>query len=386
MAAGIAAVNLNSFLYFTQIEGLMKIYLVGGAVRDQLLGLPVKERDWVVVGASPQEMLNLKFKQVGRDFPVFLHPKTHEEYALARTERKTGRGYTDFICYSDPRVTLEDDLKRRDFTINAIAQSPDGRIIDPYGGCKDLNKRILRHVSPAFAEDPVRILRAARFASRFNDFKVHRETNKLMQAMLVRGEVDALVPERVWQELQRAFSEEFPERFFIVLKNAGALQKLFPEIAAYFTPIKKALARAVELSRDTVVRFAAIMYSLSSEEIKNLCKRYKLPNSYKELALLVNKLKNNLAKLSKSADDCITLLEQIDAYRRPKRFRQFLLACEAGNKKLTKISKILHLAYKATKKIRLTPEIIAQTNKKDLRQTLHSKRASSLCLLQHQLL
>ncbi|CAL7963489.1 CCA-adding enzyme / 2'-nucleotidase / 2',3'-cyclic phosphodiesterase / Phosphatase [Gammaproteobacteria bacterium] len=356
----------------------MKIYLVGGAVRDQLLGLSVKERDWVVVGASPQEMLKLGFKKVGRDFPVFLHPKTHEEYALARTERKTGRGYTDFICYSDPSVTLEDDLKRRDLTINAIAQSLDGKIIDPYGGCRDLKKHILRHVSPAFAEDPVRILRVARFAARFNDFKVHSETNKLMRAMLAKGEVDALVPERVWQELQRALSEESPERFFMVLKRALVLQKLFPEIAAHFTSIKKALTRGVKLSRDAVVRFAAITYSLSNEEIKNLCKKYKLPSSYKELSLLVNKLKNSLDKLSNNADDCITLLEQIDAYRRPERFRQFLLVCEAGNKKLTKIAEILCLAYQATKKIRLTQETIARVDKKDLHQILHDKRGEQL--------
>jgi len=356
----------------------MKIYLVGGAVRDQLLGLPVKERDWVVVGATPQEMLNLGFKKVGRDFPVFLHPKTREEYALARTERKTGRGYIDFICHSDPSVTLEDDLKRRDLTINAIAQSPDGKIIDPYGGCSDLKKHILRHVSPAFAEDPVRILRVARFAARFNDFKVHSETNKLMQAMLAKGEVDALIPERVWQELQRALGEESPERFFIILKNALVLQKLFPEIAAHFASIKKALTRGVKLSKDAVVRFAAITYGLNNEEIKNICKRYKLPSSYKELSLLVNKLKNNLGKLSKNADDYLALLEQADAYRRPERFQQFLLVCEAGNKKLTKVYEILCLAYQATKGIKLTQEIIAQADKKDLRQILHDKRKKQL--------
>ncbi|MEI8054476.1 MAG: multifunctional CCA tRNA nucleotidyl transferase/2'3'-cyclic phosphodiesterase/2'nucleotidase/phosphatase [bacterium] len=353
----------------------MKIYLVGGAVRDQLLGLPVKERDWVVVGATPQEMLSLGFKKVGRDFPVFLHPKTHEEYALARTERKTGRGYTDFICYSDPSVTLEDDLKRRDLTINAIAQSPDGKIIDPYNGCRDLKKHILRHVSPAFAEDSVRILRVARFAARFNDFKVHSQTNKLMQAMLVNGEVDALVPERVWQELQRALSENYPERFFTVLKNTLVLQKLFPEISAHFISVKRALICAVKLSEDVVVRFAAITYCLSSEEVKYLCKKYKLPGSYKELSLLVNKLKNNLGKLSS-----ITLLEHADAYRRPERFGQFLLVCEAGNKKIAKISKVLSLAYQATKKIGLTQEVIAKTDKKDLRQVLHDKREKQLMI------
>lgn len=352
----------------------MKIYLVGGAVRDQLLGLPVKERDWVVVGATPQEMLNLGFKKVGRDFPVFLHPKTREEYALARTERKTGKGYTNFICYSDPSVTLEDDLKRRDLTINAIAKSPDGKIIDPYDGCKDLKKHILRHVSPAFAEDPVRILRIARFAARFSDFKVHSATNKLMQNMLAQGEVDVLVPERVWQELSRALGEASPERFFTVLEECQVLQKLFPEIAAHFVSIKKSLNRVVKLSSDIAVRFAAITFNLDREEIKNFCKRYKLPSACKELSLLVNKFKDNLSVLSKTGDGLVAILEQTDAYRRPERFQQFLLACEANNKKLIEISKMLRLAYQVTKKVKLIPENIAQIDKQKLHAVLHDKR------------
>ena len=356
----------------------MKIYLVGGAVRDQLLGLPVKERDWVVVGATPQEMRNLGFKKVGRDFPVFLHPKTHEEYALARSERKTGKGYTDFICNADPSVTLEDDLKRRDLTINAIAEDTDGRIIDPYNGCSDLKQHILRHVSPAFAEDPVRILRVARFAARFSDFKVHPETNKLMQEMLAQGEVDALVSERVWQELSRALGEESPERFFTVLENCQVLQKLFPEIALHFTAIKKTLICVVKLSSDVVVRFAAITFNLDKEEIKDFCKRYKLPSAYKELSLLVNKLKGSLAELSKTGDGLVTMLEQTDAYRRPERFQQFLLVCKAASAELAKIAKILQLAYQTTKNTRLTPEIIAQADKKDLHQILHDKRKNNL--------
>jgi tRNA nucleotidyltransferase (CCA-adding enzyme) len=360
----------------------MEIYLVGGAIRDQLLGLPVKERDWVVVGATPQEMLKLGFKKVGRDFPVFLHPKTYEEYALARTERKTGKGYIEFICYSDPDVTLEDDLKRRDLTINAIAETPDGKIIDPYGGCKDLKKHILRHVSPAFAEDPVRILRVARFAARFGNFKVHRETNKLMQDMLAQGEVDALVPERVWQELSRALGEQSPERFFTVLKKAGVLQKLFPEIAAHFTAIKKALAHAVKLSQDTVVRFATITFNFDQEDdVKNFCKRYRLPSTYKELSLLVAKFKNKLKESIKDAEGCVTLLEQTDAYRRPERLQQFLLACEANNAITNPMADKLYRAYQLTKKTRLTPEIIAETdNKKDLRQILHAKRKKQINL------
>lgn len=352
----------------------MEIYLVGGAVRDKLLGLPVKEKDWVVVGSTPKEMLNLGFKQVGRDFPVFLHPKTHEEYALARTERKTGRGYTGFVCHSDPSVTLEDDLKRRDLTINAIALDKRGKIIDPYNGCQDLKKRILRHVSDAFAEDPVRILRTARFAARFADFKLHKETNKLMRKMLAEGEVDALVPERVWQEFQRSLGEKSPEKFFVILKDTQVLPKLFPEIAVNFGPIKKALINATKLTSDPVTRFAAIAFSLDNPAINSLSERYRIPRIYRDLAILVAKFKNKLVKLSKDADGLITLLEQTDAYRRPERLLQFLSACMANKKNLEGISKKLLRAYKLTKKIRLTPRQVAQANKNDLQQIIHDKR------------
>ena len=363
----------------THFGQAMEIYLVGGAVRDKLLGLPVKERDWVVVGATPQEMLKLGFRKVGRDFPVFLHPKTHEEYALARTERKTGKGYTNFVCYAHPSVTLEDDLKRRDLTINAIAQTKDGKIIDPFDGSKDLKKHILRHVSPAFAEDPVRILRIARFAARFDNFKVDRKTNKLMQEMLAQGEVDALVPERVWQELERALSEEHPEKFFMVLKDCQVLPKLFPEIAANFTLIKKALMHATKLTPDPLVRFAAITFNFSQEDdVKLFCKRYRLPSSYKDLSRLIIKLKNNLVKLVKSTGGLVTILEQTDVYRRPKRLEQLLLAYEANNKKFSNIANRLHEAYQLTQKIRLTPKMIAKTDKKDLRQMLHDKRRKKL--------
>ena len=360
------------------IENSMKIYLVGGAVRDKLLGLPVKERDWVVVGATPQEMLQKRFKKVGRDFPVFLHPKTHEEYALARTERKTGKGYTDFVCYSDPKVTLAEDLKRRDLTINAIAEDLDGKIIDPYNGSKDLKKHILRHVSPAFAEDPVRILRIARFAARFGDFKIHIETNKLMQAMLANGEVDALVPERVWQELERVLSEQYPERFFVVLKNCQVLLKLFPQIATHLPACKKALKKAVILSKESVVRFAAMMFNLDKLEINTLCKKYRVPNSYKELSLLVIKLKNEAQKLSKDAGGLVTLLEHSDAYRRIDRLKQAFLACQANSKKFDGILDKALLAYKITKKIRLPPKIIMNADKQKLRQILHARRKKQI--------
>lgn len=362
----------------------MEIYLVGGAVRDKLLGIPVKEQDWVVVGATPQEMLKHGFRKVGRDFPVFLHPKTHEEYALARTERKTGKGYTEFICYADPSVTLADDLKRRDLTINAIAQTPTGKIIDPYGGCKDLEQHILRHVSPAFAEDPVRILRVARFAARFGNFKVHQETNKLMHTMLSKGEVDALIPERVWQELEQALTEQYPEKFFIVLKNCRVLQKLFPKIALHFTAIKKALIHVVKLSKDPIVRFAAITCNLNKEEdLKYLGEKYRLPKAYKELCLLVAKLKNELENLSKDADGMVTLLEQTDAYRRPERLQRLLLACEANNKSSAEISHKLQRTYHLTKKVRLPPKTIAQADKKDLPQLLHDKRKEAATIPFH---
>ena len=210
----------------------LRVYLVGGAVRDKLLGLPVTERDWVVVGASPEEMLRRGFKAVGKDFPVFLHPRTKEEYALARTERKTGPGYRGFAFHAAPDVTLEQDLARRDLTINAIAETTDGELVDPFGGKRDLEQRLLRHVSPAFAEDPVRILRLARFAARYHrlGFKVAPETMALCQRMVAAGEVDALVPERVWQELAKALMEPSPEVFITVLRECGALARLMPEV------------------------------------------------------------------------------------------------------------------------------------------------------------
>ncbi len=352
----------------------MKVYLVGGAVRDKLLGLPIKERDWVVVGATPKDLLDRGFKKVGRDFPVFLHPKTHEEYALARTERKTGKGYTDFICYSAPSVTLEDDLKRRDLTINAMAKDLAGKIIDPHHGLQDLKKHILRHVSAAFAEDPVRILRIARFASRFGNFKIHHKTNELMHTMLINGEVDALVPERVWQELERALRENHPERFFVVLKKCQVLPKLFPEIAAHLEEIKKNLKKITPLSQDSIVRFATITFSLDKKEIASLCKRYKLPNSYRELALLVARLKSDLLPSAKNVDGLVTLLEQSDAYRKLDRLKQALLVCKTNNKKLAKATARLLLAYKATQKTRLTPEVIMTEDKSKLRQILHDRR------------
>lgn len=356
----------------------MKVYLVGGAVRDQLLGLPVKERDWVVVGATPHEMLKRGFKQVGKDFPVFLHPKTHEEYALARTEKKIGKGYRGFSCYASPNVTLAEDLKRRDLTINAIAQDSYGKIIDPYHGREDLKKRILRHISPSFAEDPVRILRVARFASRFGDFKIHPTTNKLMKKMVSDGEVDALVPERVWQELIRAVQEPYPERFFMVLKNCGALLKLFPEISSHLSQVKKSLKSVVKLSRDSKVRIAAMTFDLNREEIVKLCKNYKTPNIYRELSLLTIRLKQDLLTLSRDAENIIILLEQSDAYRKPERLKQALIICWACDKKYSKAYRLVLRAYAITKDVRLTPKIIAGEDKNNLRQIIHDLRSTKL--------
>lgn len=344
----------------------MKIYLVGGAVRDELLDIPNTEKDWVVVGATVEEMLALDFKPVGKDFPVFLHPQTHEEYALARTERKTGRGYTQFAFHADPTVTLEEDLKRRDLTINAIAKTDTGELIDPYGGKKDIENRILRHVSDAFIEDPVRILRIARFTARFGylGFVIHDDTLKLLRHMVQNGEVNALVAERVWQEFSQALSEKNPELFFQVLRNCGALRILFPEIDRLFgvpNPVKwhpevdtgihtlLVLQAACRLSADPKVRFAALVHDIGKgltpwtdwphhhghEEkglgsVSALCKRYKVPSEYSALARLVSRYHGLCYKaLELKASTLVKLLRKLDVQRKPERFEQFLLACEA---------------------------------------------------------
>jgi tRNA nucleotidyltransferase (CCA-adding enzyme) len=347
----------------------MKIYLVGGAVRDRLLGLPVRERDWVVVGASPEEMTRRGFRQVGKDFPVFLHPETHEEYALARTERKSAPGYHGFVVHAEPDVSLEADLARRDLTINALAEDDDGELIDPYGGCADLEARLLRHVSPAFAEDPVRILRVARFAARLAPlgFRVAEETLALMRAMVVSGEVDALVPERVWQELVRALGEDTPSRFFAVLRDCGALARLMPEIDRLFGVPQSpephpeidtgvhtlmVLDQSALLSDDAAVRFAALTHDLgkgttprehwprhpgheerSEALVRGLCRRLRAPNRFGELATLTARLHGRVHKaLELDAAAMLELLEQADAFRRPERFEQLLLACEADHR------------------------------------------------------
>lgn len=341
-------------------------YLVGGAVRDQLLGLPVTEHDYVIVGATPQELLDQGFKLVGQDFPVFLHPKTKYEYALARTERKIGPGYTGFACYAAPDVTLEDDLKRRDLTINAMAQTESGQIIDPFAGQQDLAAKILRHVSPAFAEDPVRILRVARFMARYKalGFRIADETLLLMQQMVFSGEVRNLVPERVWQEFVRALQEPDPQEFIITLRSCSALKVLFPEIDQLFgvpNPIEwhpeidtgihilMVLKQAAQLTLDPQVRFAALLHDLGKgitpkekwphhpghEEhgvdlIKQLAKRYLIPRDYLDLAVLASRYHTHCHRVfDLKATTLVKTLEDLDAFRRPGRFKQFLLVCEA---------------------------------------------------------
>lgn len=306
----------------------MKVYLVGGAVRDKLLGIPVKERDWVVVGATPEELLAQGYKPVGKDFPVFLHPDTHEEYALARTERKTGKGYTGFVFHADPSVSLEDDLKRRDLTINAMAEDENGKLVDPYHGRQDLENKCFRHVSDAFSEDPVRILRAARFAAKLPEFSVDPNTNQLMQDMVGNGEVDALVAERVWQEFQRALTEKNPCRFIDVLQDCGALAKLFPNLTPNGAGTQK-LAGALTATQNPVIRFAILLHPLREEEITSLCSHYRAPTEYRDLARLVaSNLQIYPSIAEQPAETILAFIKKTDALRRRERFQDFLIACE----------------------------------------------------------
>ncbi len=345
----------------------MKIYCVGGAVRDALLGLPVRDRDWVVVGATPEMMLAQGFTPVGRDFPVFLHPETHEEYALARTERKTAPGYAGFAFHAAPDVTLEADLARRDLTINAMARAPEnegGELIDPYGGRADLDLKLLRHVSPAFTEDPVRILRVARFAARFTGSSLAPETLALMRHMVNAGEIDALVAERVWQELARGLMEAQPSRMFEILRECGALQRLLPELdrlwgvpqRADFHPevdtgvhVMMVIDMAARLGLSLPARFAALTHDLGKAEtpadilprhighelksatlLEPLCARLRVPADCRDLARLVARFHGDMHKIVQLRPDTqLRILERCDALRRPARFEEVLGACEA---------------------------------------------------------
>jgi len=317
------------------VTDTLQVYLVGGAVRDKLLGLPVAERDWVVIGATAQHMLDLGYTPVGKDFPVFLHPRSKEEYALARTERKVAPGYTGFTFNADPGVTLEQDLLRRDLTINAMAEDAHGNLIDPYGGRDDLDSGLLRHVSPAFAEDPVRILRVARFAAclAHHGFQVAHGTNTLMRAMVDNGEADALVAERVWAELHKALGCRTPARFFGVLQDCGALQKLFLELAACVAPDSDphgqpqlavpVLEAAAGMSRQPAIRFAALVCDVDNagglppEQLEAWCSRLRIPNQFRELAgkALVFRARVHAAMQS-SAGEILDLLTGLDAFRR----------------------------------------------------------------------
>ena len=345
----------------------MKIYQVGGAVRDALLGLPVHDRDWLVVGGTPEAMVAQGFTPVGRDFPVFLHPRTHEEYALARTERKSGHGYQGFTVYTSPDVTLEEDLARRDLTINAIAApadwTGDEAVFDPYHGVADLHAKVLRHVTEAFAEDPVRILRVARFAARFTDFSVAPETMALMQAMVQAGEVAHLVPERVWQEISRGLMQAQPERMFAVLRACGALAVLLPELDRLWGVPQRAdyhpevdtglhtmlvLGQAVQQQAPLAVRWACLVHDLGkgttpadvlprhigheqrgAKLVRQVCQRLRVPSECKELAELVAYEHGNIHRsLDLSPAAVLRLLQRCDALRKPERFAQALWACE----------------------------------------------------------
>ena len=311
----------------------MKIYLVGGAVRDKILNLSVKERDWVVVGATTQEMIDQGYRQVGKEFPVFLHPKTHEEYALARKERKTQPGYKGFTFDTSTHVSLIEDLQRRDLTMNAMAENDKGELIDPYHGKQDIENKILRHVSPAFIEDPVRILRVGRFLARYAQFEftVATDTLQLMRSMVEAGEVDALTPERVWKELDRALMEANPEKFFEVLASCHALIKLFPGLDIEGAGIS-ALKTATQLKFSSTIRFAVLFYDLKNAKssITQLCSRYRVPNEYKELAILVAQYyQTALETKNLSAEAILDLFYTLDIFRREKRSMNFIQACEA---------------------------------------------------------
>lgn len=398
----------------------MDIYLVGGAVRDQLLGLTVTEQDWVVVGATAEQLIKQGYRQVGKDFPVFLHPQTGEEYALARTERKTGKGYTAFECHAEPDVTLEDDLLRRDLTINAIAQTPDGKLIDPYGGQDDLKHKLLRHVSDAFVEDPLRILRVARFAARLHSqgFTVADETMRLMREMVRSGEVEALVTERVWREMQRSLAAANPEIFFHVLRQCGALAVLFPELDNLYgvpNPPKwhpeidsgvhtmMVLQQAVALSKDPKIRFAALLHDLGKaitpitiwpshhghddcgvELITEFCHRHKVPKEYQQLAELAGKyhiLAHRVEELT--PEKILSVLDALDAYRRPNRLTEFLLVCEADVRGRTGFetepyqqAKIWHNIYNITQQVDIQGIIASGKQGPDIKQELNRQRVA----------
>ncbi|XKH01719.1 multifunctional CCA tRNA nucleotidyl transferase/2'3'-cyclic phosphodiesterase/2'nucleotidase/phosphatase [Marinobacter nauticus] len=364
----------------------MQIYLVGGAVRDKLLGLEVKDHDWVVVGATPDEMLARGFKQVGADFPVFLHPTTNEEYALARTERKEGQGYHGFSVYSAPDVTLEDDLKRRDLTINAMAEDENGELVDPFNGHEDLENRTLRHVSEAFCEDPLRILRTARFAARLapKGFTVCPETHALMQRMVSEGELEHVAPERVWQEIQRALHEKSPTVFFELLQELGALAALIPELSAP-EPLAtglKALACTDERDGTTDQRFAALLSALPETDAEQRASAMKAPNNCRDMARLTSHFTENLENAGSdglTAEQIMELLNQADVWRKPERFELLLqtLACTTTESQRPAIDQ-LRAAVNAATGVS-AKDLMAQGYKgKTLGEAIHRERLTQI--------
>ncbi len=400
----------------------MKIYLVGGAVRDGLLGLPVKDKDWVVVGATPQHMLDAGYQQVGRDFPVFLHPDSREEYALARTERKSGHGYTGFVCHAEPDVTLEQDLQRRDLTINAIALDERGEYVDPWGGRTDLARRILRHVSPAFSEDPLRVLRVARFAARYAhlNFRIADDTMTLMREMAARGELAHLTPERVWKETENALTSRNPQVYFQVLRDCGALAVLFPEIDALFgvpAPEKwhpeidtgvhtlLTLSMAAQLSPDVDVRFSALTHDLGKgltpkhlwprhhghgpagvKLVEQLCQRLRVPNDIRDLAKLVAEYHDLIHTLPiLRPETLVRLFDSLDAWRKPQRVEQLALTSEADARGRTGFEasdypqgRLLRDAWQVAQSVS-TKEVVAQGFQgMEIREELTRRRVTAV--------
>jgi len=404
----------------------MQVYLVGGAVRDALLGISVEERDWVVVGSTREQLENLNYRAVGRDFPVFLHPESHEEYALARRERKIAPGYRGFAVEFGPEVTLAEDLARRDLTINAMAQAADGTLIDPYGGRRDLDARILRHVSAAFIEDPVRILRVARFAARFAPlgFTVAAETLELMRSMVDRHEVDALVAERVWQESEKALRESAAARFFEVLRECGALRLIYPEVDALFgvpqpgewhpeidtgVHTLMVLEQAGRLSADPKVRFAALVHDLGKaltprsdwpkhhghEErsvnlIEKLCARLRPPAEYRDLAVIVARYHGIVHRAFElTPKTMVDFMERADAFRRPQRFANALLACEADARGRTGFEQrpypqrlYITAARAAAAAVRPTAADIAAADGERIAARMHERRIEVVAAVQ----
>ena len=382
----------------------MQVYLVGGAVRDELLGCPVRERDWVVVGATPAELEGAGYRAVGREFPVFLHPQTQEEYALARLERKVAPGYRGFVTEFSPTVTLAEDLRRRDLTINAMARGADGQLVDPYGGRADLAAHLLRHVSPAFSEDPVRILRVARFAARFADlgFGVAPETLELMRAMVRAGEADALVSERVWRELDLALATDRPERAFEVLDECGALAVLLPELATHpgLATALAALHRSTAVvttdgQPDTPARWAALLAALPTAAIEALCVRLRVPSEHRDLALLAARLGAHISAAARPLEQAAAdpewlqvLLEMADAWRRPERFGCWLevwRACAAAGSlphpAIERFATRVAAAVRATAAVRLTAAELQALHGPDIAALLRQRRLEALRIL-----